>query len=102
MHSKLNTAYKSFFWKRFFILFALIFLISISNEPYIIKNPFEELEDVGAFIFFLLYYLLMTSAMAAFAVSVVWKFKQAKNNRIPMNIYFFKLKLVFIISCIIK
>lgn len=71
--------YKSFFWKRFFILFALFFVIGIISEPYITKNPFTTLEDYGEFVFFLLFYIFVITGLSAFVVSFAWRLKQSKK-----------------------
>ncbi|MCH1627176.1 hypothetical protein [Fredinandcohnia quinoae] len=70
-----NKDYKSFFWKRFFILFIPIFIIGIISEPNITQNPFKSLEDYGEFVFFLLYYTLVLSGMVAFILSITWRLK---------------------------
>lgn len=75
-----NNNYKSFFWKRFFILFVPIFIIGIISEPSITQNQFISLEDYGEFIFFLLLYILVLSGIAAFLTTITWRLRHAKNN----------------------
>ncbi|WED56619.1 hypothetical protein OE059_07135 [Exiguobacterium profundum] len=38
----------------------------------IIQNPFEELEDYGAFVLFLGIYILVLGGWAAFMTSMIW------------------------------
>lgn len=79
MFQNTDNNYRKYFWKRFFILFTPIFLIGIISEPYISINPFFELEDYGAFIFFLLLYALVFGGISAFIISFAWRLKQSKE-----------------------
>ncbi|WP_214883837.1 MULTISPECIES: hypothetical protein [unclassified Exiguobacterium] len=78
MEQTLPQLYKHYFWKRFFLFFIPLMVVGILSEPMIIQNPFEELEDYGAFVFFLAIYILVLGGWAAFMSSMMWRIKQYK------------------------
>ncbi|WP_047795278.1 hypothetical protein [Exiguobacterium sp. JLM-2] len=78
MEQTLSQPYKHYFWKRFFLFFLPLMVVGILSEPMIIQNPFEELEDYGAFVLFLGIYILILGAWAAFMTSMMWRIKQFK------------------------
>ena len=73
--------YKEFFWKRFFILFIPLVVLGILSEPMIIHNPFEELEDYGAFVFFLSFYVIVLGGWAAFITSLMWRVRKLREKK---------------------
>ena len=78
MEQTFSQPYKHYFWKRFFLFFIPLLMVGILSEPMIIQNPFEELEDYGAFVLFLGIYILVLGAWSAFLTSMMWRFKQFK------------------------
>lgn len=72
--------YKSFFWKRFFILFIPLFIIGLIFEPYITQNTFSTLEDVGEFTFFLVYNFIVFGMIAAILTEITWRVKRGKRK----------------------
>ncbi|VXB24386.1 conserved hypothetical protein [Exiguobacterium sp. 8H] len=78
MEQTLSQPYKHYFWKRFFLFFIPLMVVGILSEPMIIQNPFEELEDYGAFLFFFVFYIIVLGGLAAFIVSIMWRIRQFK------------------------
>ncbi|WP_214777327.1 hypothetical protein [Exiguobacterium sp. s22] len=78
MEQTFSQPYKHYFRKRFFLFFIPLLMVGILSEPMIIQNPFEELEDYGAFVLFLGIYILVLGAWSAFLTSMMWRFKQFK------------------------
>ena len=78
MEQRLLQPYKHFFWKRFVLFFIPLMVVGILSEPMIIQNPFEELEDYGAFVLFLGIYILVLGGWAAFMTSMMWRIRQYK------------------------
>lgn len=76
MEQRLSQPYKHFFWKRFVLFFIPLMVVGILSEPMIIQNPFEELEDYGAFLFFFVFYIIILGGLAAFIVSIMWRIRQ--------------------------
>ena len=78
MEQTLTQPYKHYFRKRFFLFFIPLMMVGIRFEPMIIQNPFEELEDYGAFLFFFVFYIIVLGGLAAFIVSIMWRIRQFK------------------------
>ncbi|ACQ69281.1 MULTISPECIES: hypothetical protein [Exiguobacterium] len=78
MEQTVSQTYKHYFWKRFFLFFLPLMVVGILSEPMIIQNPFEELEDYGAFLFFFVFYIIILGGLAAFIVSIMWRIRQFK------------------------
>ncbi|WP_215145989.1 hypothetical protein [Exiguobacterium qingdaonense] len=78
MEQIVSQPYKYYFWKRFFLFFIPLMVVGILSEPMIIQNPFEELEDYGAFLFFILFYIIVFGGLAALIVSIMWRIRQFK------------------------
>ncbi|MBG0917114.1 hypothetical protein [Exiguobacterium sp. SRB7LM] len=78
MEQTLTQPYKHYFRKRFFLFFIPLMVVGILSEPMIIRNPFEELEDYGAFVLFLGIYILVLGGWAAFMTSMMWRIRQYK------------------------
>ncbi|MCT4796899.1 hypothetical protein ACFO4U_04390 [Exiguobacterium profundum] len=78
MEQTLTQPYKHYFRKRFFLFFIPMMVVGILSEPMIIRNPFEELEDYGAFVLFLGIYILVLGGWAAFMTSMMWRHRQLK------------------------
>lgn len=78
MEQPVSQTYKHYFWKRFFLFFIPLMMVGILSEPMIIRNPFEELEDYGAFLFFFVFYIIVLGGLAAFIVSIMWRIRQFK------------------------
>ena len=78
MEQTVSQTYKHYFWKRFFLFFLPLMVVGILSEPMIIQNPFEELEDYGAFLFFFVFYIIVLGGLAAFIVSIMWRIRQFK------------------------
>ncbi|MDT0191662.1 hypothetical protein [Exiguobacterium sp. BG5(2022)] len=78
MEQTVSQTYKHYFWKRFFPFFLPLMVVGILSEPMIIQNPFEELEDYGAFLFFFVFYIIVLGGLAAFIVSIMWRIRQFK------------------------
>ncbi|WP_026825902.1 hypothetical protein [Exiguobacterium marinum] len=81
MEQTFSQLYKHYFWKRFSLFFIPLMVVGILSEPMIIQNPFEELEDYGAFVFFLAIYILVLGGWAAFMTSMIWRIKQFKLKK---------------------
>ncbi|WP_251126042.1 MULTISPECIES: hypothetical protein [unclassified Exiguobacterium] len=75
MTSHQSTSYSSYFWKRFWILFLPIVTIGILSEPMIVENTFKSLEDIGEFVFYSLFYIVVIGGFIAFVISFVWRSK---------------------------
>ncbi|MBR2757441.1 MAG: hypothetical protein IKD52_05030 [Exiguobacterium sp.] len=78
MEQPVSQTYKHYFRKRFFLFFIPLMMVGIRFEPMIIQNPFEELEDYGAFLFFFVFYIIVLGGLAAFIVSIMWRIRQFK------------------------
>lgn len=78
MEQTVSQPYKHYFWKRFFLFFLPLMVVGILSEPMIIQNPFQELEDYGAFLFFFVFYIIILGGLAAFIVSIMWRIRQFK------------------------
>ncbi|WP_214688680.1 MULTISPECIES: hypothetical protein [unclassified Exiguobacterium] len=78
MEQPVPQTYKHYFWKRFFLFFIPLMMVGIRFEPMIIQNPFEELEDYGAFVLFLGIYILVLGGWTAFMTSMMWRNRQSK------------------------
>ena len=78
MEQTLTQPYKHYFRKRFFLFFIPLMVVGMLSEPMIIRNPFEELEDYGAFVLFLGIYILVLGGWAAVMTSMMWRIRQYK------------------------
>ncbi|MGA9467850.1 MAG: hypothetical protein WBV10_09485 [Exiguobacterium marinum] len=81
MEQTFSQPYKHYFWKRFFLFFIPLMVVGILSEPMIIQNPFEELEDYGAFVLFLGIYMLVLGGWAAFIVSIMWRSSEFRSMK---------------------
>ena len=78
MEQPVSQTYKHYFRKRFFLFFIPLMVVGMLSEPMIIRNPFEELEDYGAFVLFLGIYILVLGGWTAFMTSMMWRIRQSK------------------------
>ncbi|WP_214740804.1 hypothetical protein [Exiguobacterium sp. s48] len=80
MEQTFSQPYKHYFWKRFFLFFIPLMVVGILSEPMIIQNPFEELEDYGAFVLFLGIYMIVLGGWAAFMTSMMWNVRHIRRR----------------------
>lgn len=65
--------FKTYFWKRFWIILIPLYVIAIANESYVVSNPLAEWEDYGSFLYFLGFYLVGFSFITAGILQLLWR-----------------------------
>ncbi|QAS54388.1 hypothetical protein [Halobacillus litoralis] len=73
--------FKTYFWKRFWFVFIPLYVIAIVNEPLIMDNPFDEFEDIGAFLFHSAFYFVAYGFLTAMLINILWRFHKRKHGR---------------------
>ncbi len=70
-----ESSYRTYFWKRFWVFFLPIVTIGMLSDPMIMENTFSSFEDIGEFVFYSVYYVVVIGGLTAFAISLKWRRK---------------------------